>query len=715
MSVQNAYEKIKVKIDELNAVKTILSDNFLKDASIPDLEEKLTKLDDLAQQAFDIYDNAEDSDVPDYAIDWQSKRQQVLLLRDNIKRPVSSRIAELKRDNASQQITTKIKASNDSLQKLIDEEKQITARILHSSSIDNLKAKKAYLDTLHNDFIEKYNKINQSELSEAQRSQLSTQKTNAKRILDDLLNLLEEEITSKKKIHEEKTDAERKATTAQQLTQQTQQQLSVMQQTVHQKATELTSVQQQFQQKTSELTTANQQIQQKTNELSAAQREIESLKQQLKEKSKHHLNSRSENSAPTEEKNSEPAFSISPGSSSMTHYIDQLKEIGETLKTMRKNKESEEPILGSVLTTEPSSSSILKKQDNSDNSDDDYELAPEGPASNGNETRIKLKIDTIQLPDFNGDLTEWITFKELFVYLVHKNTSFSDTLKFHQLRTHLKGAPLDMIKGYQLTGANYKAAWTDLKRRYDRKDELIQEYIRKFLEIPPIMNKANLTKLRAVVDATNQMLRALPALGVSITDWDPFILLIINLKLDDETRSEWKQQVGRKIDVKVKELIEFLETRAIELQPTQGDKLSQLLKGDFTKRPPRRIFQVTEQRPEKGPDDKRGQKRKCTICQENHPFWHCDKLRSECAKVRTDIVKSLKLCFKCLLKHEIGVCNKSDCPYCGGPHNSMLCYKKENDQRAKFDRNLIKQPKFKPNWGDEPNHEPEPTTSKNTK
>lgn len=700
MTSQNAYEKVKSKIVELSAIKNILTESFLKEAAIPDLEEKLTKLDELAQEAFNIYDNAEDSDVPDDASDWLGKRQEVLLLRDKIKKPVSIRIAELKKANdVSQQITEKIKDSNDSLQKLINEEKQITAKLLHSSSIENLKVKKSSLDTFHNDFIEKYNKINQNNLSETQKSELNNQKSEAKRILDDLLNLLEEEIVSKRKIQEEKSDVETKAKTAQQLTQQTQNQLTAMQQTMYQKSTELTSVKEQFQQKTSELTTAKHQIQQKDNELSAAQREIENLKQQLKQKSNHHLNSRSEHSANEEEQGE-------PGPSSINHYINQLKEIGNTLKTMREKKENEEPILGSTNTTEPSSS-ILAQAKNLDNSDDEYELAPEGPTV-GNETRIKLKIDTIQLPNFYGELTEWITFKELFTYLVHKNTTFSDTLKFHQLRTHLKGAPLEMIKGYQLTGANYKAAWTDLKRRYDRKDELIQEYIRKFLEIPPIMNKANLTKLRGVVDATNQMLRALPALGVSITDWDPFILLIINLKLDDETRNEWKQQVGRKTDVKVKELIEFLEVRAIELQPTQGDKLSQLLKGDFTKRPPKRIFQITDKEPEKF-------NRKCSICQGNHPIWRCDKLKKECAKVRTDMIKSLKLCFRCLLKHEIGVCSKSDCPYCGGPHNTLLCYKKENDQKAKTDEYKFKQSTPKQNWGDESDWETEPTKQKNVK
>lgn len=123
---------------------------------------------------------------------------------------------------------------------------------------------------------------------------------------------------------------------------------------------------------------------------------------------------------------------------------------------------------------------------------------------------VQLKIDRINLPYFDGDLTEWIPFRELFTYLIHENQNLSETLKFHQLRSHLKGADYDTIKGYQLSGLNYESAWNHLKRRYDGTDELTQEYIRKFLETPAILHKAYFTKFRAIIDATNQMLRALP-------------------------------------------------------------------------------------------------------------------------------------------------------------------------------------------------------------
>lgn len=101
--------------------------------------------------------------------------------------------------------------------------------------------------------------------------------------------------------------------------------------------------------------------------------------------------------------------------------------------------------------------------------------------------------------------------------------------------------------------------------------------------MPAIVSKETFSKIRLIVDGTNQMLRALPNLGVKVNHWDPFIILIINMKLDDETRSDWKQSVGRKEKIKVKDMLDILETKAIELQPSQGDKLRYLLKGEMPK------------------------------------------------------------------------------------------------------------------------------------
>lgn len=248
-------------------------------------------------------------------------------------------------------------------------------------------------------------------------------------------------------------------------------------------------------------------------------------------------------------------------------------------------------------------------------------------------------------------------------------------MKFHQLRSVLSGMALDCIRGYQVTENNYDAAWSDLKKRFDRTSELSDEYIRKFLEVPAIRHKPTHINLRAIIDATNQMLRALPGLKVVVDNWDPFLNFIIRTKLSEEIRSEWKQrQVSGKLN-KTSEFLDFLENKAIEIQPIQNEKLSQIMSCDWKKKPAKKIFQIGEQ--EAAKKTVIG----CPVCDGLHTIASCIKWKREDAKTRSDIIKRLNMCFKCLQKHKAGNCKKDNCSYCSKPHHPSLCFKKEADKR----------------------------------
>lgn len=380
----------------------------------------------------------------------------------------------------------------------------------------------------------------------------------------------------------------------------------------------------------------------------------------------------------------------------------EKQESDEKLKSLEQKLEEKSKRQVIVPKVEPGFSDIMYQRDQ-----DVAETVDEG----NQRTVVTLKLDSIKVPTFNGDLTEWEEFKGLFEYLIHNSTRISNTVKFNELRNHLKGIAFDTIKGYAINGTNYSAAWADLKKRFDRKEDLIDEYIRRFLNVEEIRQRATFTNIRIIVDTTNQMIRALPGLGISVSQWDPFINFVLSTKLDRETGHEWVQKRGTGQRPAASEFLEWLETKAIELQISYTEKPAKRFEKEPHNQHKKKIFQIGEaSNPEKssGSDGKDGKTNKCFVCNGNHKIFSCPVLRKECAKVRSEMIQSLQLCFKCLLKHKMGTCKEEDCRHCGGPHNVLLCYKKENAEKANSIQQASRQ-----NISGIPYDDCKPSTSKN--
>lgn len=295
-----------------------------------------------------------------------------------------------------------------------------------------------------------------------------------------------------------------------------------------------------------------------------------------------------------------------------------------------------------------------------ENQTNERQIAPK------NKPIVELKLDRLELPYFSGNLLEWIAFRDQFIDLAHNNSNLTTMIKFHLLRTHLKGAALETVAGYQFTASNYLAAWEDLLNRYDRTDSIIEEYIRRFVELPLLTNGSNGQKYTHMINVTNQMLRALPNWGINVQSWDAWVKFMLSAKMDDSTRKQWKQEIKRKQKVPLKDMMEFLETRALETQSSQGERFRNSMNHQDRKRNDARVFHVQESG-------------KCPNCNQDHPIYRCPKMLAIPAKQRLEIIRDLKLCVKCLRSHGKDECKFKECAHCGKPHNHLLCFKKENE------------------------------------
>lgn len=240
---------------------------------------------------------------------------------------------------------------------------------------------------------------------------------------------------------------------------------------------------------------------------------------------------------------------------------------GMVQPTMDLSNQRDETTQTEEPTTEPNLSALWGEEQNEQPSNEENQKPAISQQRPTERAIVTLKLDKVTLPTFNGDLTTWEEFRDMFEYLVDSSTKLSDIVKFHQLRTYLRGEAYDTIRGYRMTSKNYKNAWRDLKRRYDHQDEIINSYIRAFLGAPAIYHQANFANLTQIIDATNQLLRALPRLGTEVSNWDPFLTLIIETKLDKVTRQEWKEEKGRNANPDVNKLLNWMEAQAAIYTP----------------------------------------------------------------------------------------------------------------------------------------------------
>lgn len=184
---------------------------------------------------------------------------------------------------------------------------------------------------------------------------------------------------------------------------------------------------------------------------------------------------------------------------------------------------------------------------------------------------MDLKLEKITIPTFDGDLTQWISFRDQFVDLVHTNPRLTPIVKFTMLRNHLKGlAAAGAINGFKLSNADYETAWHIIMNRYNRPDKIIDEYLRRFYELPRLHSPTTAAQLIKMANSANQLVRVLPNLGQNVDTWDTWILFDLRERLDPVTLMKWTDIVKGRQNTKLSEFFDFLELEATEAIPIES-------------------------------------------------------------------------------------------------------------------------------------------------
>jgi hypothetical protein len=271
-----------------------------------------------------------------------------------------------------------------------------------------------------------------------------------------------------------------------------------------------------------------------------------------------------------------------------------------------------------------------------------------------------VNLPKLDISKFDGNLLEWIQFRDVFITSVDKNISLSNAQKLAHLKTLLTAEPSRLIKTLLLTDANYKIGWNQLVKRYQNDRELLFAIYRRFVTQPNVVPNSS-SSLRALLDVTNECIISLNILSVKVDGGlDSFLMCAVVNKLEQTSRELWEQTLVDSSIPKVQTLFEFLEQRSRSLAAGNGFRSA------------RRPTPREEQR--KLHVHHTTDSSMCKICSKNHNIYKCDDFKSKTVSERLELVKKCSLCYNCLQTgHPLNKCSSSSrCRICDKKHHTLL-------------------------------------------
>ena len=144
------------------------------------------------------------------------------------------------------------------------------------------------------------------------------------------------------------------------------------------------------------------------------------------------------------------------------------------------------------------------------------------PQNIGTRETDVARLSKVEMPTFDGKLTEWPHFWESFSINVDSRRSLNGKQKLDLLHRLLKGAAFDKIKGLGLQGENYELAKGILKRHYEDPVKQKEMLWSKLRNLP--MVKDNLHNLEKYIDELRATTLSLKRNGVAGEVLDAFVL-----------------------------------------------------------------------------------------------------------------------------------------------------------------------------------------------
>ena len=319
-------------------------------------------------------------------------------------------------------------------------------------------------------------------------------------------------------------------------------------------------------------------------------------------------------------------------------------------------------------------------------------LNPEGNSSRGeisNRILTHFELPKLQTPTFYGTFDTWLNFHDSFKSMCHDNPSIPPIQKFLYLKACLKNEAAEVISSLETSNDNYFVAWELLKARFDNRKFIVESHVKALFDIPVISKEFS---IRSLLDNLQKRIRALRALDQPVDHWDTLLIFIIKDKLNNYIRERWEESVGSTKVPLLKDMLDFLERRAL-LENTQSvhRQHNTQKNNDFKSGSNSRHHTNSNQNLKSlqtcmttTVNSKQVNfLSTCCLCSEKHALWSCSEFLDFSPQERYEFIKKKNLCHNCFNQnHRTIDCRKGPCRKCQKRHNVLLHFEKQAPEKA---------------------------------
>lgn len=285
-----------------------------------------------------------------------------------------------------------------------------------------------------------------------------------------------------------------------------------------------------------------------------------------------------------------------------------------------------------------------------------------------------LRLPTIKLEPFKGNIEEWSRFWEQFQSSVDQNSSVSQIDKHVFLRGYLEGEPKRIVDGIAVTAATYEETKRILQVKYGDKNRIIQTHLDFLEQIKPI-HPITPESLNNTYVECNRRLQALRALGENVDGYGRILAPKILRVFSEDICRRWIIYAKREnlSEGNITRLMEFLNDEV------EGALTAQKIRGDNFQvdsfLPTTATFQVST-KSKKLTRSSQFTEPFCAFC-ERRGHWAQDCKEVTTVKERIEKLKRSSRCFLCLNRgHGARNCSKRGkihCSKCKKSHHYSIC------------------------------------------